>query len=237
MSVPTYQEMMLPMLRLVAAGKESIADCEPDLRQQFGISDEDASALLPSGKQTYLSNRAHWARNYLSQAGLVEAIRRGRYKTTRLGEEFLATHPASVNVETLKQFPKFLEFLARSQPKSDDAIELVNPPSASRPDTPEDLLANAYAEIEGSLTNELLEAVQSLSPIRFERLILDLLKAMGYGAGTFGTHQLTKVSGDGGIDGIIHEDALGLMRCIFRPSAIRRRRRWVVRRSSSSSEV
>ncbi len=101
---------MLPMLRLVAAGKESIADCEPDLRQQFGISDEDASALLPSGKQTYLSNRAHWARNYLSQAGLVEAIRRGRYKTTRLGEEFLATHPASVNVETLKQFPKFWSF-------------------------------------------------------------------------------------------------------------------------------
>lgn len=198
------------MLRLVAAGKETIADCEPDLRRQFNISDEDASALLPSGKQTYLSNRAHWARNYLSQAGLVEAIKRGRYKTTKLGQEFLATNPVSVNVETLKRFPKFMEFLARSQPKPDVSNELATPPTSSKLDTPEDLLANAYAQIEASLINELQEALQTLSPVRFERLILDLLKAMGYGAGTFGKHEMTKASGDGGIDGIIHEDALGL---------------------------
>lgn len=210
MSVPTYQEMMLPMLRLIAAGRETIADCEPELRRQFDISDEDASALLPSGKQTYLSNRAHWARNYLSQAGLVEAVKRGSYQTTKLGIDFLGTNPVVVNVETLKQFPKFLEFLARSQAKSDDTISQVAPSPSARLDTPEDLLANAYAQIDASLTNELLEAVQTLSPVRFERLILDLLKAMGYGAGTFGTHQLTKTSGDGGIDGIIHEDALGL---------------------------
>jgi restriction system protein len=201
--------MMLPMLQLVAAGKETIADCEPDLRRQFSISDEDAAALLPSGKQTYLSNRAHWARNYLSQAGLVEAVKRGRYRTTGLGREFLATNPVAVNVETLKQFPKFLEFLTRSQPKSSDNIELTTS-HATKSDTPDDLLANAYAQIESSLANELLEAVQTLTPIRFERLILDLLKAMGYGAGTFGKHEMTKASGDGGIDGIIHEDALGL---------------------------
>jgi restriction system protein len=201
--------MMLPMLRLVANGLQTIADCEPELRRQFGISDADASALLPSGKQTYLSNRAHWARNYLSQAGLVEAISRGRYRTTPLGDEFLASNPAVINVETLKQFPKFLDFLGRSQPKSDDSVVLETPTPA-RSETPEDLLANAYAQIETSLTHELLEAVQTLSPVRFERLILDLLKAMGYGAGSFGTHHLTKTSGDGGIDGIIHEDALGL---------------------------
>jgi restriction system protein len=198
------------MLRLIGDGQQTIADCEPDLRRQFGISDEDASTLLPSGKQTYLSNRAHWARNYLSQAGLVEAVARGRYRTTHLGDEFLATSPATVNVDTLKQFPKFLEFLGRSQPKSDGSNVLVNPTAPPRSETPEDLLANAYAQIDASLTHELLEAVQSLSPVRFERLILDLLKAMGYGAGSFGTHQLTKTSGDGGIDGIIHEDALGL---------------------------
>lgn len=197
------------MLRLVSAGRQTIAECEPELRRQFAISDEDAAALLPSGKQTYLSNRAHWARNYLSQAGLVEAISRGRYRTTPLGDDFLASNPAVVNVETLKQFPKFLEFLGRSQPRPTDAADVASPAPA-RPETPEDLLANAYAQIEASLSHELLEAVQTLSPVRFERLILDLLKAMGYGAGTFGTHQLTKASGDGGIDGIIHEDALGL---------------------------
>lgn len=198
------------MLQLIAAGHQSIADCEPLLREQFSISEEEASSLLPSGKQTYLSNRAHWARNYLSQAGLVEAIRRGRYKITPLGQDLLKSQPATVNAETLKQYPKFLEFLARSQPKSNDGAEYAPTQTSAKSDTPEEEVARAFAVLQSALEADLLERLHAMDPVRFERLILDLLKAMGYGAGSFGSHEMTRASGDGGIDGIIHEDALGL---------------------------
>lgn len=198
------------MLQLIAAGHQSIADCEPLLREQFSISEEEASSLLPSGKQTYLSNRAHWARNYLSQAGLVEAIRRGRYKITPLGQDLLKSQPATVNADTLKQYPKFLEFLARSQPKSNDGAEYAPTQTSAKSDTPEEEVARAFAVLQSALEADLLERLHAMDPVRFERLILDLLKAMGYGAGSFGSHEMTRASGDGGIDGIIHEDALGL---------------------------
>jgi restriction system protein len=206
-SVPTYQELMLPMLRLVAAGHATIAECEPHLRQQFNISPEDAAALLPSGKQTYLSNRAHWARNYLSQAGLVEAVKRGHYRISKLGQDYLATNPPTVTSESLRQFPKFLEFIARSQPKTAEPAPHVIPPKS---DTPEDLISNAFSQIESALVTDLLEAVLGMTPQQFEQLIVDLLLAMGYGGGDRSMGERIGKSGDGGIDGIINEDALGL---------------------------
>jgi len=210
MAIPSYQELMLPMLRLIADGHATIAECEPYLRSQFGISDVEAATLLPSGKQTYLSNRAHWARNYLSQAGLVEAVKRGHYRISALGKEHLATNPVTINGETLRKFPKFLEFLARSQPKSADPTVLVVQTTGSKGDTPEDLISSAYSQIEGALVADLLEVVQTLSPSLFEQLIVDLLLAMGYGGGDRSMGERIGKSGDGGIDGIINEDALGL---------------------------
>jgi len=209
-AVPTYQEMMLPMLRLVAEGHATIAECEPHLRRQFSISADDAAALLPSGKQTYLSNRAHWARNYLSQAGLVEAVKRGHYRISGLGQRYLATNPINITAETLRQFPKFLEFLARSQPKTTDTTSGAIPATGQKLDTPDDLIANAYSQIESALVADLLEAVQGMTPQQFEQLIVDLLLAMGYGGGDQSMGERIGKSGDGGIDGIINEDALGL---------------------------
>ncbi len=210
MTIPPYQELMLPMLRLVAEGHATIADCESHLRRQFSISDDEAAALLPSGKQTYLSNRAHWARSYLSQAGLVEAVKRGSYRISTLGKQLLATNPAAINNETLRQFPKFMEFVSRSQPKSLDPNAIALQPTAPKFDTPDDLIANAHSQIENALVTDLLEAVQALSPTRFEQLIVDLLLAMGYGGGDQSMGERIGKSGDGGIDGIINEDALGL---------------------------
>lgn len=198
------------MLRLVAAGHATIAECEPHLRQQFEISSEDAAALLPSGKQTYLSNRAHWARNYLSQAGLVEAVKRGHYRISPLGRDYLATNPATITSESLRQFPKFLDFIARSQPKLPDATDVAPPTSPPKLDTPEDLISNAFSQIENALASDLLEALQAMTPEQFEQLIVDLLLAMGYGGGDRSMGERIGKSGDGGIDGIINEDALGL---------------------------
>lgn len=201
---------MLPMLRLVAAGHATIAECEPHLRKQFNISPEDATALLPSGKQTYLANRAHWARTYLSQAGLVEPVKRGHYKISPLGVDYLATNPSAITTEALKTFPKFLEFLSRSNAKTDDPAPQSLAAGPAKTETPEDLIANAFSQIEGALVSDLLEAVQAMTPQQFEQLIVDLLLAMGYGGGDRSMGERIGKSGDGGIDGIINEDALGL---------------------------
>lgn len=198
------------MLQLIEAGHATIADCEPILRTQFKVSEEEASALLPSGKQTYLLNRAHWARSYLSQAGLVEAIKRGSYRITDLGKAHLSTNPTAINTDSLRQFPKFQDFVARSQPKSPSTPGEPALSITPKIETPDDLIANAHSQIEDALVSDLLEVVLSLTPSRFEQLIVDLLLAMGYGGGDRAMGERIGKSGDGGIDGIINEDALGL---------------------------
>ncbi len=203
--------MMLPMLSLIAAGKASMNDCLPELRMIFKLSNEDADAMLPSGKQTYLSNRAHWARQYLSQAGLVASYKRGSYEVTSLGRDLLNSKPSSITNATLKQFPKFQDFLKRSAKK--EAYEGSAPvitESGVVDDTPEDLIARAHGQLEAALVADLLSAVQGVSPSQFEQLIVDLLLAMGYGGGDRSMGERIGKSGDGGIDGIINEDALGL---------------------------
>src|SRR5690606_19657749 len=136
----------------------------------FGLSQEDGEALLPSGKQTSLANRAHWARQYLSQAGLVEAIRRGHYRLTDIGADLLRSNPNRIDNKTLEQYPLFLAFRERSGKvrtesglvKSDSELEATGA-------TPDDLMAGAHAQIEEALGQELLSAVQSTTPSQFEQ--------------------------------------------------------------------
>jgi restriction system protein len=203
--------MMLPMLSLIAAGKASMNECLPELRVTFNLSDQDAEAMLPSGKQTYLSNRAHWARQYLSQAGLVASFKRGSYEATPLGCDLLNSSPSSISNATLKQFPKFQDFLNRSAKKeADEGVAIIPSEIGIVDDTPEDLIARAHSQLEAALVADLLSAVQSVTPTQFEQLIVDLLIAMGYGGGDRSMGERIGKSGDGGIDGIINEDALGL---------------------------
>lgn len=198
------------MLRLIATGHATISDCEPVLRTEFNVTDAEAEALLPSGKQTVLLNRAHWARSYLSQAGLVEAYKRGAYRITALGSAHLETKPIAISADSLKQFPKFRDFVARSAPKSAGSPVVENADLPQKIETPDDLISNAFSQIEDALVSDLLEVVLTLSPSRFEQLIVDLLLAMGYGGGDRTMGERIGKSGDGGIDGIINEDALGL---------------------------
>lgn len=211
MSIPSYQDMLLPMLKLISDGKETISECLPKLAVEFKLSDEEVQVSIPSGKQTLLSNRAHWARQYLSQAGLVEAKKRGTYAISALGTQLLASNPTAVTNDTLRKYPKFLDFLSRSTKKSGEpneaSVEFLSNSSAA---TPEDSIANAHAQLEAALVADLLAAVQTITPTRFEQLIVDLLLAMGYGGGDRSMGERIGKSGDGGIDGIINEDALGL---------------------------
>lgn len=213
MPVPDFQTLMLPVLKLIASGHATIPQCVPALRDEFGISEEDAATLLPSGKQTILSNRAHWARQYLSQAGLVRAVKRGHYELTEDGSRLLASQPSRIDKQKLLEFPLFQEWVrnsGRSNSDSDPEVELSPKAALAQDATPEDTIEAAHRLLNDALADELLGLMASMEPIRFEQLILDLLGAMGYGSGALGKRMKTSVTGDGGIDGIIHEDALGL---------------------------
>jgi restriction system protein len=211
MTVPSYQDMMLPMLRLVGTGSQTMADSLPALIREFGLTSEDTERMLPSGKQTLLANRAHWARQYLSQAGLVAAIKRGHYAITNIGTDLLNSRPTMINNEVLRKYPKFIDFQQRSGRASEGAeLSKTDELPSAKSDTPDDLIALSFGQIETALIEELLAAVQTVSPQQFEQLIVDLLLAMGYGGGDKSMGERIGKSGDGGIDGIINEDKLGL---------------------------
>lgn len=210
-AVPSYQTLMLPMLRLIGQGAARMADCLPQLAAEFALTEDEVNALLPSGKQTVLSNRAHWARQYLSQAGLVRSERRGSYVLTPDGQALLDARPDAVTNETLRRYPAFLAWVEGSRAAGGTEASVAPIVVAGEADeTPDDAIERAHAALETRLQAEVLEAVRQVTPQQFERLILALLSAMGYGAGDLSRAMMTKATGDGGIDGIIHEDALGL---------------------------
>lgn len=207
MPIPDYETLMLPVLKAFAAGATKVSDCLPELIREFGITDEEAAELQPSGRKTVLADRAHWARTYMSKAGLLESPRRNLHVITPRGQALLAERPERIDNSLLARFEGFESWRSAEREAPPDSLPDI--PSVARA-TPEEEIERAFALLQGALETELLTRLHSMDPLRFERLILDLLKAMGYGAGSFGSHEMTKASGDGGIDGIIHEDALGL---------------------------
>ena len=207
MAIPDYQTLMLPVLKLIASGHETIPSCLTPLAREFNLTREEVEKLLPSGKQTVLTNRAHWARNYMSQAGLVEPIKRGHYKITKAGDTALKSNLDRIDNDYLSQFPSFQDFRSRSQTNSRRASEGS---TNGAPETPQEQMDAAIQTHNKALADEVIEAVLSLSPARFERLVVDLLIAMGYGGGDLERGLQTNLSADGGIDGIINEDELGL---------------------------
>lgn len=219
MPIPDYETLMLPVLQLFAVGKQNVAECLPNLREQFDISDEEAEEMLPSGRQTLLSNRAHWARTYLAKAGLLTSPKRNLHVITDLGRKVLASNPDRLDNSVLSQFEEFTAWIDQSragdteQPGEDSGAAKATPVDFTPIDerqTPEDAMEAASGLLDAALRDELLSLLHQMSPQRFEQVILDLLTAMGYGGGDAARGLTTKTTGDGGIDGIIHEDALGL---------------------------
>ncbi|MDH2327511.1 restriction endonuclease [Cereibacter sp. SYSU M97828] len=221
MSIPDYETLMLPVLRLFADGVSNVAACVPRLKEQFNISDEEAAELIPSGTTTILQSRAHWARTYLAKAGLLSSPKRNLHVITDTGRAVLARMPTKIDNAYLANFDGFNDWIDQSRAGSiatgnDGALE--GAPKESRPDitpiderqTPEDAMEAASSLLSAALRDELLALLYQVTPQRFERLILELLTSMGYGGGDAARGMTTKATGDGGIDGIIHEDALGL---------------------------
>lgn len=220
MPVPNYEAFMLPVLRLIAGGARNVTECLPALKAEFSITDDEAAEMIPSGRLTILQSRAHWARTYLGKAGLLESPRRNLHVVTARGREVLASDLERIDNVFLAGFDDFREWKARASDETDAPDQTAaRPPSAtqSTPEdravseqTPEDAMEAAHKVMNAALRDDLLALLQTISPVRFERLILDLLGAMGYGGGDLGNGRMTRASGDGGIDGVIDEDALGL---------------------------
>lgn len=205
--LPTYEQLMLPVLRLIGEGKQTSAQAQPFLQKIFLLADEQMERRIPSGLQTYMTNRTHWARNHLKHAGLVEAFKRGHYRLTSAGQALLDSDPPTIDLKLLKTYPAFAAWIAK------DAVghpaESGGKPQDTT-ETPQDLIDSAYTVLQDALTEELLEQLLSVTPARFEQVIVDLLIAMGYGSGRAEMGRAIGKSGDGGIDGIINEDKLGL---------------------------
>lgn len=210
MPVPAFHEMLLPLLKLTIDGAEyRLPALAPAIAAHFKLTDEDLRELLPSGVQTRFRNRLAWAKVYLGRAGLLETIQRGRFRISERGKKLLASNPAELTLATLKQFPEFGTFVGAST--SGDAASAIDAnDDNNKSGTPEETLEAAYVSVRAELGQQLLSSVMGASPSFFEDLVIDLMLAMGYGGSRVDAGKKIAKSGDGGIDGIISEDRLGL---------------------------
>lgn len=212
MAVPDYQSLMLPLLRFAGRknGESSTSEAVEVLAKELNLSDEDIKEKLPSGIQSTFVNRVGWASTYMKKAGLLEATRRGYFRITSRGQELLKKQPKSVNVKLLKQYPEFLEFQKLKGTRSgQEAGSNAEQPDLSKA-TPSEALEAAYENLRDELADDLLAKLKKATPAFFERAVVELLVKMGYGGSRADAGKAIGKSGDGGIDGIIKEDKLGL---------------------------
>jgi restriction system protein len=212
MAIPDYQSLMLPVLKVAALGETRVPVAAEKIADKLGLTKEEREELLPSGKQRILHNRIHWAKFYMSKAGLIRSPKRGVFVATEAGNALLDTNPVAIDVELLKSYPAFETFY--SNEGSDPAVNASDKTTvkSATEATPEEQIDAAHATINEALKADLLARILEQTPTFFEALIVDLLLAMGYG----GSHENAALrlgkSGDGGIDGIVDEDRLGLDR-------------------------
>jgi len=196
--IPDFQFLMLPMLEAIRDGKEHHnAEITQLLTKKYGLTDDELRQMLPSGQQTIFTNRVAWAKAYLKRAGLLEHPERGSMRITSQGQEVLATKPDKIDTRFLKQFSSF-DWFNKKKPEVDED------------ETPEELLEASHQTLREQLAADLLDRVKAAPPVFFEQLVVKLLVAMGYGGSLADAGQVVGKSGDGGIDGIIKKDKLGL---------------------------
>ena len=206
MTIPSYEEIMLPLLTFAGDKKEHTNDESLEyIKNKFQISSEDSEILLKSGKQSVVSNRVGWARTYLKKAGLLDSQQRARFNITDLGLKVLRDEPPEITDKFLMQFPSFQEFQKRHKGEKPMPGGIIPPTK-----TPLEMLEDSFLTLRSDLEDELLANIAKCSPAFFENLVVELLVGMGYGGSIADAGQTIGKSGDGGIDGIIKEDKLGL---------------------------
>jgi restriction system protein len=214
MAVPTWDEMIRPILEELNVGDVTRMEAYSRVCDFFDLNDSQRQERLPSGGLR-VANRAGWALTHLSKGGLVSKVKRGTYRITERGREFLKTHPGSITYQTLKDdVPEYQQawqeaMEQKAEQRADDTgePEVAEGESTS---TPEETIDRALNTITTSLRSELMAQLREIDPYRFEQVVLDVLFAMGYGGSRQEAAQVTRKSNDEGIDGVINEDRLGL---------------------------
>ena len=210
MSIPDFQSIMLPLLKILADGKVyKYREIFEALVREFLVTEAERKEMLPSGQQEIFANRVGWAKTYLKKAGLIDSPQRATFVISEKGKEILSQNLDHIDTKFLRQFPEFQEFTRVN--KQNETITLESNLSTSdQEQNPEELLENSYQEIRQALATDLLFILRKLSPDAFEKLVVELLVKMGYGGSIRDAGKAVGKSGDQGIDGIIKEDRLGL---------------------------
>lgn len=208
MSIPDFQTLMRPVLTHAAKEEVRIGALIEALSDEFGLTPIEREELIPSGKQTVMANRVHWAKSYLKQAGLVAPTRRAHFIITDRGKTALSQSNAKINISFLKQFDEFQAFQGRSKDRATASTKGDDTQAADI--TPDEALRAAHKGINDNLAAELLDRVRNASPAFFENLLVTLFIAMGYGGSTEEAGRPLGRSGDDGVDGVIDQDPLGV---------------------------
>lgn len=216
MTIPDYQTLMLPVLKHAENKDIRVPEIEEHVAQEFGLSPAERDQLLPSGRQKVLHNRLHWAKFYLSKAGLVSSAGKNRFIATDVGRQLLSSKPSKIDNELLLKYPSFQEFYhgngGQGSENSAGSSATASAPALAATTTPEEQIEAAHLAVQSALKAELLQRILQNSPSFFEHVIVDLLVAMGYGGSHLNAATQLGGTGDGGVDGVINEDRLGLDR-------------------------
>jgi restriction system protein len=208
MSLPNYQEFMEPVLQLLADGearqKNEVVEAVANL---VGLSTEQKSEMLDSGKGLVYRSRINWSIAYLKQAKAVDSPKRAFYKITDRGLQLLESDSRPICTQLLMQFPEFVAFRERSSASKGQASALTQSDESL---SPAEQLTEAYKTIRAEVQDQLIDQLKAVDPYQFERIVVDVLRAMGYGIDYEDATRITGGSGDGGIDGVIDQDILGL---------------------------
>lgn len=206
MAVPTFEDLMLPVLSVLKDGVvHQPQEVSMLVATRLGIPADEQKELLPSGAMSRYRNRILWALHHMKRARVIESPGRGQYVITERGRTLLAKAPEELRVKALERYPEYIEFVERSRKKPKDQAVVVDETA-----TPEERLQEAYEELQDHLAADVLDRLCSIDPLRFEGVVLEVLIAMGYGGSDPDRASRTAHSYDGGLDGVIKEDALGL---------------------------
>ncbi len=209
MAIPDFQSCMIPILRTIADGAEySMKKVADSLAVEFELTEQEKLQMLPSGRQELFYNRVAWAKFYLSKAELIVSPRRGAIKISDSGLKVISEKIDYINLKYLERFPAYVAFKGLTKSESEESLGVDEQEATQQ--TPEELLESAHQKIKRELAQELLAKIMTCTPTFFESLVVELLVKMGYGGSRKDAGQRVGQTSDGGIDGIIKEDRLGL---------------------------
>ena len=230
MPIPKYDQMYNAVLEAIADGNvHDKSDVKKHVKAVFNLTDEEMAQRIPSGRMTIVGNRVGWAKTYLKKAGLLDNPKRNQYSITEEGQKALEEKPDGIDNDFLMKYESFREFIESSKTKSGDPDDVDT--LEVTPDTPQEVIENAMKQIEEKLADDLMDCIMQKDPAFFERLVVDLLGKIGYGKDIEDAGVVTKISGDGGIDGFVRQDVLGFDKIFIQA------KRWDLNNNVGSPEI